>query len=364
MPLELFVNGKFCAQQTTGVQRYAGGLLVALDAYLASAPGATRFTLLVPDGASTPPLRAVAVRRVPWRGPGGLHAWEQVALPRAARSGRLLNLAGSAPAWGVRRQLCVMHDAAPFDQRRAHTRVFGHWYRWLFRHLALRPDTSLVTVSEFSRACLASALQVPAGRFTVVPGAAGHLDDVVADPAVLESAGLGRQSFVLAVGSRNPSKNLATLVDAWRLLDRADLRLVLVGGGNSRVFCDAPPVPAGAGVTDLGPVGDASLKALYGNALALVFPSVYEGFGLPPLEAMTCGCPVAASTAEAVREVCGDAALYFDPSAPQAIADALRRLADNAALRDDLRERGRRRAARFSWDDSARAMLNVLAAAP
>jgi glycosyltransferase involved in cell wall biosynthesis len=91
---------------------------------------------------------------------------------------------------------------------------------------------------------------------------------------------------------------------------------------------------------------------------------VYEGFGLPPLEAMTCGCPVAASTAEAVREVCGDAALYFDPSAPQAIADALRRLADNAALRDDLRERGRRRAARFSWDDSARAMLNVLAAAP
>lgn len=361
MPLELFINGKFCAQRTTGVQRYAHRLLVALDACLASAPGTTRCTLVVPDGASAPALRAVAVRRVPWRGPGGLHAWEQLGLPRAARSGRLLNLAGSAPAWGARGQLCVMHDAAPFDQPRAYTRAFGHWYRWLFRHLALRPDTSLVTVSEFSRARLAYVLQVPAGRFTVIPGAAGHLNDLVADRAVIESAGLGHQPFVLAVGSRNASKNLATLLDAWRLLDRADLRLVLVGSSNARVFGNASSVSVGAGVMDLGPVGDASLKALYVNALALVFPSLYEGFGLPPLEAMVCGCPVAASTAEAVREVCGDAALYFDPSAPHAMADALRRLADDAMLRDDLRERGRRRAACFGWEASARAMLDVLA---
>ena len=107
----IFVNGKFCAQRVTGVQRYAGCLLQALDRRLladrAGVPARTRtegktapaWTLLIPPGASPPPLRAIAVRTVPWAGPGGLNGWEQIALPRAARAGRLLNLSGSAPAY-------------------------------------------------------------------------------------------------------------------------------------------------------------------------------------------------------------------------------------------------------------------------
>ena len=359
----VFINGKFCAQRMTGVQRYAWSLLSALDARLAARTSASRWTLLLPTQAPAPGLRAIKVRRVPWRGPGGLHGWEQAALPRAARGGRLVNLAGSAPAFAVRSQVCVMHDAALFDQPQAYTLVFRSWYRWLFRHLARLPTTALVTVSAFSRDRLAMALRVAGERFSIVAGAGEHLDGVVADTSVLAAHGLDRQPFVLAVGSRNPTKNLARLVQAWRLLARADLRLVLVGGVNPRVFEGRGEGAAAPGVVDLGTVDDATLKALYQRALALAFPSLYEGFGLPLLEAMHNGCPVVASSAAAVREVCGDAAVYCDALAPQSIAAALRDLIDRPARRDEMRQRGRSRARQFGWDASAQSMLGLAEAA-
>jgi glycosyltransferase involved in cell wall biosynthesis len=360
----VYVNGKFCAQRTTGVQRYARCALEAIDARLAARPDARRWTLLLPPDAVAPALRAVHVQGLPWNGPGGLHGWEQWALPRAARGGLLLNLAGSAPAWGAAAQLCVMHDAAPFDQPQAYTTAFATWYRWLFRHLATRPATRLVTVSDFSRERLAAALKVPSQRFAVAPGGAQHFDAVPADTAVLGAHGLQGQRFVLAVASRNPTKNLARLAQAWPRVGRADVQLALVGGANVRVFGGDAATPTAAGWVDVGPLDDAGLKALYEHASAFVFPSLYEGFGLPPLEAMACGCPVAVSDIPALRAVAGDAALLFDPLSPPSIADALRRLLDDAALRDDLRERGRRRAALFTWDATAQALLGVAKAVP
>ena len=359
----VYVNGKFCAQRTTGVQRYARCALEAIDARLSTQAVAARWTLLLPAGAKVPSLRAIAIRHVPWRGPGALHGWEQLALPRAARGGLLLNLTGSAPAWRAAAQVCVLHDAAPFDQPQAYTAAFAAWYRWLFGRLARRPGTRLLTVSAFSQQRLAAALSVPQARFIVALGGAGHLDGVVADGAPLAAHGLDRLPFVLAVGSRNATKNLPRLAEAWPLVGRADVKLVLVGGANARVFGGSAAAPQLPGVLDLGPLDDAALKALYQRASAFVFPSLYEGFGLPPLEAMACGCPVAASSIAPVQAICGDAALYFDALSPRSIADVLRRLLDNAALRADLRDRGRRRAALFTWDATARALLDAVGAA-
>lgn len=358
-----FINGKFFAQRTTGVQRYARNALAALDAQLGSDATAPPWTLLVPPEAEVPALRAIEVRRLGWPARSDLHGWEQLALPRAARGGVLLNLAGSAPAWGVEKQVCVMHDAAPFDQPQAYTRVFATWYRWLFRRLARRSGTTLVTVSEFSRDRLAAALSLPSERFVIAPGGADHLHEVVADESQLAPNGLERQAFILAVGSRNPTKNLSRLVEAWRLLGRGELRLAIVGGTNARVFEGRDGLPAAQGVVDLGAVSDEVLKALYEGARGLVFPSLYEGFGLPPLEAMACSCPVTASALPSVREVCGDAALYFDPGQADRIAEALGRLADDAALRSVLRERGRERIARFAWHRTAQALRGAVEAA-
>jgi glycosyltransferase involved in cell wall biosynthesis len=346
----------------TGVQRYARGVVDALDARLVAAPGDRPWILLLPPEGDAPPLRGLTVRRVPWRGPGGLQAWEQFALPRAARSGLLLNLSGSAPTWRHGPQLCVLHDAGPFDHPQAYTTAFRAWYRAQFRRLARDPATTLITVSSFARDRLAQSLSLAPDRIAVVPGGAQHLNGVRADTAVLSSHGLDQCPFVLAVGSRNPRKNLARLVEAWRQLGRDDVRLAVVGGADQRVFAREDASTAARGVVALGPVDDAALKALYERALGLVFPSLYEGFGLPPLEAMACGCAVAVSTAPALREVCGDAALYFDPLSQAQMAQQLGRLIDEPALRAQLRERGRARAGAFTWDAAAAAFMERVAA--
>ena len=335
----------------------AGQMLRAIDRRLAAGGVGAPAGLLLPPGGMPPPLRAMTVRRVAGAG-RSLHAWEQLRLPRAARGGLLLNLSGSAPALAAP-QVCFVHDAAVFDHPEAYTAAFRQWYRFLFRRLS-RTARLLFTVSAFSRARLAVALGVPQDRILVVPNGADHLADVVADTSVLATHGLADHPFLLAVGSANPTKNLATLLDAWRVLNRGDTaRLVLVGGNNARVFADHRHVEV-PGLVRLGHVGDAALKALYGRAVGLVFPSIYEGFGMPPLEAMACGCPVAASTAASLPEVCGGAALEFDPHSVSAIAAAMRALLDDAALRERLRVLGLRRAAGYRWDDAAALLLGHL----
>jgi glycosyltransferase involved in cell wall biosynthesis len=346
---QVYLNGKFLAQRTTGVQRVAAQLVTALDGQVAGA-----WVLLCPPGVNLPALRRIVARPV---GPAGLplHLWEQLVLPRAAADGLLVNLSGSAPAF-ARRQICLLHDAAVFDHPEAYTKSFVAWYRWLFRRLA-RHAAALLTVSTFSRDRLTAHLHLAADRFAVVPNGADHLDGVTPDDAVIDRFGLRGVPYLLAVGSANPTKNLDALVAAFALLGGTEQRLVIVGGSDARVFAGGPG-PDGPGVIRTGPLGDAALKALYGHALALVFPSRYEGFGLPPLEAMACGCPVVAARAAALPEVCGDAALYVDPGSVEAIAAAMRRVLDDGALR----EAGRRRATGFRWAAAAAAVARLVSA--
>jgi len=331
----LFVNAKFTLQATTGVQRVAAETLRVLDEAL---PG--RFLRLRP-AAGRPS-----------------HAWEQLVLPWQARQGWLLNLAGAAPALG-RRQLCLIHDAAVFDHPEAYTPAFRIWYRALFRHLA-RSEALLATVSAFSRRRLAACLGVPEARFHLLPNGADHLQRTAPDPGTLQRLGLTPGGYLLALGSANPTKNFGALTRAYaRLAAAPALPLVLVGGEHRRVFAGGPPADA-PGVLRTGSLGDAALKALYEGALAFVFPSLYEGFGLPPLEAMSCGCPVAAADAAALPEVCGDAALYFDPRSEASIAAALARLVGDASLRQRLRAAGRQRAAGYAWQAAGERLLGVL----
>lgn len=351
----VFVNGKFCAQRTTGVQRYARHLLMALDASLAARPDGRCWTLLVPSGTQAPVLQSIQVRILRWSGPGGLHGWEQVALPWASRRGHLLCLAGSAPAAAARLG-SVLHDAAVFDHPQAYSAPFRCWYRWLFRRLARRADP-LMTISDFSRGRLAAALQVPFSRLDIVPGGADHLRGVT--PAELPAA-LGDRRFVLAVGSANPTKNLGALQAAWARVHAPSHLLVLAGGRHPSVFADAGPTAANERVLVLPDVDDRTLVALYRHADALAFPSVYEGFGLPPLEAMMLGCPVLAARAASLPEVCGNAALYVDPQDVADMAAKLQRLLDDGSLRDELRASGPAHAAALTWGAAAARLRQVL----
>ena len=348
----VFINGKFVAQRMTGVQRVAHNLVLALDRRLAfdDASAATRWVLLCPPGHPLPELREIEVRVIGHAG-WPLHLWEQFSLPRAARTGLLLNLAGSAPAWAGP-QVCTFHDAAVFDQPQSYGFLFRHWYRMLFRRLARRVPLVL-TVSEFSRERLQAVLGVSGGRLRVIGAGAEHLLAVDADERVLRDCGVQRGRFFVAVGSLHPGKNLGTLVRAFAKLAGAGLFLVIAGAQDRRVFGAAASPQRSDGVVLAGPLGDAALRALYENALALVFPSTYEGFGLPPLEAMSCDCPVAAAQAASIPEVCGEAALYFDPRSVEQIAAAMQLLLDDAPLRRRLIDAGRERARAFTWDGAA-----------
>jgi glycosyltransferase involved in cell wall biosynthesis len=206
------------------------------------------------------------------------------------------------------------------------------------------------------------------GHYTAAPeGDAAHTGDASAADTALLFRRLGiRRPYVLALGNLQPRKNLARLVDAWALLFRegadADHRLVVAGGFRGRRD-DAPARAISAGIGDRvvfpGFVGHADLPPLYANASLFVFPSLYEGFGLPVLEAMACGTPVACSRTTSLPEAAGGAAALFDPEDPSDIAAVLGAMIADPELRADLRTRGLRRAASATW----RACAELTAAA-
>lgn len=356
--LELAINGRFLRRRPSGVDRFALETIRALDALLHRDDEAlreTRVTLLVPADAEPPQgLSRVGIERF-----GRLkgQAWEQIELPWRLRGRLLLNLCNTAPLL-PRRQAVVIHDAATVRMPEAFTPAFRAVYAALMPRLGRRAD-HLLTVSEFSRGELQSAWGIDRDRVTVLVEGAEHILREDADPEVIDRERLPRGGYVLAVGNLAPYKNLGTLLRATTLGGPLPVKTVLVGGSSSRIFRDAGlALPPGVRLT--GYVSDAQLRALYESAACFVFPSRYEGFGLPPLEAMACGCPVIASDAASIPEVCGDAALSFDCDDPAALRAQLDRLLGDPALQAALAEAGRRRAATYTWERAARGLLDAV----
>ena len=355
---KLYINGKFLAQRTTGVQRFALGLVTALDELLRTRSDLSAPVLLLPPGATRLPLHRIkqhecGISSTP------LALWEQSSLPWAARHGTLLCLTGSAPLLGGLR-IPTIHDAAIYFYPNAYTWKFVFWYSLLFRVVSAAAPITL-TVSINSARELEQFL--PTKEFRVIPNAAEHILHHQADMSLLRTEKLQRHGYLLAVGSRNPTKNLDALVSAYRDSGLGpDLALVIVGGQNDKVFAKGKLDLTVPGLIFLGAINDGQLRALYENALAFVFPSIYEGFGIPPLEAMACGCPVVASSASSIPEVCGEAALYFDPFDSNSIITMLKVIAMHADLRDTLIKKGHARQLFYSWSRSAEILLKELLA--
>lgn len=356
-PARVILNGRFLAQVATGVQRYARETVQALDRLL-DASVALRaqlaIELAVPRRAASIELRHIRVRVVPWLAG---HPWEQIALAWHARGGYLVNFGYSGPL-AKRRQLITLHDAS--------VRAVAHAYAWRYRllHDALvavlrRRVDAVMTVSQFARAELAQRYGIADALLGTEGWQHGLAQGDGAD--TLRKFGLRARGYLLAVGSQKRHKNYALLERALAQLDDFPLTVAVAGAADIDIFRDR----AGASrhVRRLGYVSEAELGHLYRNAAWFVFPSVYEGFGLPALEAMANGCPVLAAHAGALPEVCGDAALYFEAHDPAALAALLRRVARDPALRIALIERGRARLAHYSWDANARILAGHLLSA-
>ena len=350
---EIVINGRFLSQRVTGVQRYARETIHALDELLAERAGAgARWTVLVPRATAAPTFRYLVVEPV-----GHLqgHLWEQIELPWRAGPRLLFSFGFTGPAL-KRRQIITVHDAAVVRMPQAFRRVFRYGYRWLIGRIGRRAPCTM-TVSHFSAGEASACFGVPPERLRVTTEGWQHLDTIDADDSLLDRHGLRGQPFVLAVSSPTPNKNFAAIARAIALLGAEAPRCVLVGAADAAVF--RATSAASDTLLSVGYVSDAQLKALYQHASCFVFPSYYEGFGIPPLEAMACGCPVIASTAAAVREVCGPAALYFDPARPDQLAERLREFFADAALRAEMRAAGLARVQGYSWKEAA--ALNLAA---
>ena len=353
-PSPVYLNGRFAAQPLTGVQRFA----VEVTRALGRQPGwaALGATILTPHMAAVPDFPGWQVRMV---GRRQGHGWEQLDLPGAARGGLLVSLGNTGPL-RQHRQIVVIHDAGVFSTPDSYSRPFRLWYRLLHRWLVRR--ARIATVSEFARSDLATHLRVDPATIDVVPEGAEHVLGKPPDRSVLAAHGLTAGRFVLAVGSLAPHKNLAALSATASSLAERGLQLAITGAVSPKVFAPGrPALPRPA--TYLGRVDDAQLRALYEAAACFVFPSRYEGFGLPAVEAMACSCPVAASRAGSLPEVCGEAAVYFDPADPDAIAEMVCRVVDTPALAAELRRQGGIRARRFTWDLAAQRLSEIIQAA-
>jgi len=343
----IFLNGRFLSQRTTGVQRFAREITTAMDDILSAQEVVTPVTLVIPKGVpSTLNLNTI---KVAWAGTFSGHVWEQIDLYRFSRNGVLVNLGNSGPLLH-RSSITIMHDAMVFRMPRNFSFAYRIAHQTIGRALALRSDIG--TVSDFSRRELMEVLGLRS--VFIAHNGTEHLQRLQPDQTIHQKLGVLPGRYFLAVGSRAPNKNLAALSQALDRLGADAPKLVVVGGG-ARIFgsTDEKLHPS---IVLAGPASDAALAALYQGAIALLFPSLYEGFGIPPLEAMTLGCPVIASDIPPVREVCADAILYFDPHSPAAIAAAMTEMM--ASDRAGYIARGQIRSRMFSWRQSAQILLD------
>ncbi|HET8757958.1 MAG TPA: glycosyltransferase family 1 protein [Solirubrobacteraceae bacterium] len=274
------------------------------------------------------------------------HAWEQVVLPVRARRMRALLCPANLAPLAYPRAVVVIHDAAPLRHPGWYSPAYARAQRALLPAIARRA-ARVITVSEFSRVELRELLGVEPA---VVPGGV----DARFRPDAPRPPGFDRP-YVLTVASQTAHKNLAALVPAARALAADGIEIVVAGGHRPQFAAERGL----AGLRMLGHVDEPLLPGLYAGAEAFALPSLYEGFGLPVLEAMASGTPVVAAATTALPETCGAAAVLAEPDG-EAFAAALTRLVADDAERARLRSAGLARAAAFSWDATARAVDALL----
>jgi glycosyltransferase involved in cell wall biosynthesis len=293
--------------------------------------------------------------------------WMQVVLPKLLHEARpdLCHYTNSiGPLYSPCRYVVTIHDMTlsllpQYHPRRKHLLVRP------FIPLIARRAARIITVSEQARSDIVRLLRVPEERVVVIPEAAAPIYRVVSDDErrrVCTRYGL-HKPYLLYVGTLEPRKNLVRLIRAWRRLRRQGViphQLVLAGGRGWRdaeIYRTVKALECGDDLLMPGYVPLEDLPALYGAADGFAFPSLSEGFGLPVIEAMACGTPVLTSATLALRELACDAALTVDPHDEHAIAEGLARLLLDESLRCELRARGLRRAAEYSWAEAARRTL-------
>jgi len=338
----IMINGRYRSHIQTGMQNYAAELTARMQGRVETIS----------------PARSL-------KGAQG-HLWEQLFLPMKARRSLLWSPNNTGPL-AARHQVCTFHDLFPIEHPDWYSADFARLYAWLLPMLVKRV-AHMIAVSHYTKQSLMKRLGVPADKITVIHNGVGDQyrrrspEEISAARARL---GIDFERYVVTVGSAGRRKNLSKLLEAWPKISKSvpDLGLVVAGHKckvRSLSQTDFSDIPERTYFTDYVP--QELLPALYSGATSIIHPTLGEGFGLPPLEAMACGTPAIVSMNTALPEVVGDAAIGIDPHDVDSIADAVIRMVSSSELQQEHRRRGKRRAAMFSWKQCAEQTWKVLEA--
>ncbi|PEM31561.1 glycosyltransferase family 4 protein [Bacillus wiedmannii] len=318
--MKIYINGRFLTQKTTGVQRVAEEIVKEFDEILIdlNLENKVEVIILTPKNIiKNLKLKRIKIQKI---GPFTGHLWEQLVLPMYTKGNMLINLCNTGPIY-KREQVVMIHDAAVCSSPMGFSKQFVMWYRFVYKRLA-KSANKIITVSNFSKQELVSYFPDMVSKIDVIYNGVDHIGKINPNIDILEKHNLRSEEFILAVSSMNPNKNFKIITDAIHGIKDFKGQVVIVGGAASKVFANTE-MEFNNDIIWTGYVSDEELVALYKHAKVFVFPSLYEGFGLPPLEAMAVGCPVIASNAACIPEICGDHALYFDPNNAQDLIEKI-----------------------------------------
>ncbi|RMD75570.1 MAG: glycosyltransferase family 1 protein [Chloroflexi bacterium] len=370
--MHVVINAHLLAHTTSfrraGVSHYIEQVLL----HLAQIDHENTYTIYTTRGLNQaalglPPNFVVKPSRLPTINPRIRIPWEQGIAPFLLR-GKVdlyhgcLNV---APLLSPVPTVITIHDLA-FIRFPQTFRTYNRIYLDLATRLSARRASRILAVSEHTKREVAGLLGISPERIVVTPNATrSHFRPFAADIIDQFRARKGLPArFILYVGTLEPRKNLTTLLEAFALVSRRVPAVpLLIGGGKGwmyqPIFARLAQLNLQDRVKFVGYIPEEELPLWYAAATIFVFPSMYEGFGMPPLEAMACGTPVITSNTSSLPEVVGDAGLMVDPAAPAALADAMMQLLTDADLYAALRQRGLERARRFSWAETAAKTLAV-----
>ena len=340
---KIIINGRFLLHRVTGVERYAREMVNALDDL--TSPG--QLEIVIPpevEDTDIPEWKNITVKRV-----GKLHnrMWEHVSFPAYVKlkGGISLNLCNVAPLPDP--GIVTIHDIKPIVHPEYYSEKVSLWYRLLFKN-ALRRARMVLTVSKFSAKEIRRYYRIDPHRMSITPEGWQQFERLRFDEYALERYGLEKGEYYFTMGSRDPAKNLKWVIESARM--NPDTIYAISGNVNKNLFASMEAISSDQvpeNVKFLGYVRDEEAKTLMRDCKAFLFPSFYEGFGLPPLEALSAGCPcVVVSDIPVMHELFEDEAVYIDPHKAQDFT------CKNVNAGKIL--------AKYSWRKSAKKLLRIL----
>jgi len=286
--------------------------------------------------------------------------WELVKTLRVLKPDLFHTPSFVAPIFNPFPMIMTIHDVNHIVFADDYSLLHRLYYKFIVKPSANK-SVRVLTVSEFSKQEINKYLLVPHDKIKVIYNGCDDefrtMEDMEAVDRVREKYGLPR-TFIFYAGGYKPHKNLSNLITAYAGTS-LQVPLVLSGNGNKNLLGISRQLGVDKKVLFAGEIEKNDLPVIYNCATLFVFPSLYEGFGFPPIEAMACGCPVVVSNATSLPEVCGDAAYYVSPYDIESIAEGMYRVITNEGLKKSLIEKGLRRAKMFRWDRSAEEHLRV-----